>query len=78
MRMWCQPAFQYILNLQSESFDWTDLVELLTGEVMNERDYIMRANEAQHPLLVTIVSEFKGFLTFDFGSNSWVNNFART
>jgi hypothetical protein len=64
--MWCQPAFQFILNLQSDSTSWRDLVEL-TGEVMNEREYLMHATAAHHPLLVLMALVFKTYLAYSFG-----------
>jgi hypothetical protein len=76
MRMWCHPAFQYILNMQSKSTCWKDLVEL-TGEVMDERDYILQARKSHHPLLVAMVSAFKSFLAFTFGFNSWAEELCK-
>jgi hypothetical protein len=68
--LWMLPSYQYILNLGSEKYsNWRNLTEL-TGEVMRESDYIVRALEADEETRWSIFWTYKLQLEYHFGYHS--------
>ena len=66
MLQWSVPAMQYVLNLQSHASSWRDLIKM-SGEVMNEFEYIRLAVEANNVLHLFTVWFFKMQLAYHFG-----------
>jgi tetratricopeptide (TPR) repeat protein len=68
--LWMLPSYQYILNLRSENASsWRNLTEL-TGDIMIESAYVVRALEATADTLWTILWTYKLQLEFHFGFHS--------
>lgn len=67
MRMWAQPLIQYVLNLRKSGVtDWRELTSL-TGEMMNEAQYMRDAIETNHSILIMIAWSRKAQLACLFG-----------
>jgi protein kinase len=63
---WVTPLIQYVLNLQSHSRVWKDLV-LLNGHVMEEAEYLAFALESNNVLLLWTFWLCKLQLAYHFG-----------
>lgn len=66
LMIWILPGFQCILNLISSFGDWKSATEL-TGEVMNEADYLQTCVETNYVSLIGTMYMFKLLLAFHFG-----------
>jgi len=62
LMMYFNPTLQLVLNLQNSEEDWKDLI-VLTGEVMDENDFMKQSNELSEWLL----QFYKMFLRYMFG-----------
>lgn len=66
MLLYLQPILQHVLQLQRYDDSWQDIVEL-TGEVMNEEDYIQQCKDANLNMLIALVWKLKAQLACHFG-----------
>jgi len=66
MIMWTQPTMQFVVNMQSHAENWTDLVNL-TGEFMNEQEYMLQASAMNHKILTLLAWMSKIQLAYHFG-----------
>ena len=63
---WSEPSMQYVLHLQCCSSNWQDLLTL-SGEMMDEDEYIKFGGESGNDLLLLTVWFFKMQLAYHFG-----------
>lgn len=66
MALVLQPVLQSILNQLSVPSDWSD-VAILTGEVMNESEYLQEPEVADNPMLTAMTLLLKANLAASFG-----------
>jgi predicted ATPase len=50
MIMWLQYGLQSVINMRSNVSDWSNIA-VLTGEIMNERDFLNDVTVANHPVV---------------------------
>ena len=66
MIQWIQPSMQFILNMRASPSSWVDLT-ILTGEVMDESEFMSDAIATNHKILLRNVLRHKATLAYHFG-----------
>jgi histidine kinase len=66
MIMWIQPWLQFILNMRSSPTSWVALT-ILSGEVMDESEFIDDLKTMNHTVLLRNVLRHKSTLAYHFG-----------
>ena len=66
MIRWAQPCMQFVLNMRSTAIDWKDLT-ILSGEIMNEAEYMKEAIKTNHKILLMMAWTYKSLLAYHFG-----------
>ena len=66
MIRWAQPSMQFVLNMRSTAMDWKDLT-ILTGDTMNEEEFMQEATETNHKILLMMAWTYKSLLAYHFG-----------
>jgi predicted ATPase len=67
MIRWTQPSMQYILNMRTSPVSFVDLT-ILSGEAMDESEYMHEAMSTNHKTLLLIAWTYKSLLGFNFGN----------
>jgi predicted ATPase len=62
---WSEPSMQYVLNMRSSSRYWRGLITL-SGERMNENEYMDFASKFKHELFLSTALFFKMQLAYHF------------
>jgi hypothetical protein len=62
---WSEPSMQYVLNMRSNSRYWRGLITL-TGERMDESEYMAFASKAKHELFLWTAMFFKMQMAYHF------------
>lgn len=66
MLLWAQPAIQFVINMQSRSDD-RDALSKLTGEVMNNDDFVRQARASNNKILEVVAMMFEAQLSYFLG-----------
>jgi hypothetical protein len=66
MIRWIQPSMQFILNMRSSPSSWLDVLSL-SGEVMNESEYMNVAIVANQKMMLFGFWSLKSLLAYNFG-----------
>jgi hypothetical protein len=64
--LWTKPGMQFFANLQSTSSNWENLT-ILTGDIMDEEEYLKDVSAKNHKLLMMLVWTHKAMLALCFG-----------
>lgn len=65
--LWLKPAYQFVLNMQNQEVScWRDLT-MLTGDIMNEQEYMYVVVGARNTLMMMIAWVYKSMLAYYFG-----------
>jgi predicted ATPase len=67
MIRWTQPVMQYVLNMRSSPTTWRDLT-MLSGEIMDESEYMSMALGTNHRIMLTQAWTYKSLLAYLFGN----------
>jgi hypothetical protein len=67
MMRFAQPVMQYVLNMRSSPSSWS-AATTLSGEIMDESEYMNMALERNHRIMMTQVLTYKSRLAFHFGN----------
>ena len=66
MIQWIQPSMQFILNLRASPSSWVELT-ILSGDVMDESEFLNDAMATNHKILLRNVLRHKATLAYHFG-----------